>query len=40
MLLDYGLTPQPTSRKELANFIKKEYDQWGAVVKQANLQSN
>lgn len=28
MLLDYGLTPQPTTRQELAAFIQKEYDQW------------
>lgn len=40
MLLDYGLTPQPTTRQELAAFIQKEYDQWGKVVKQGNLQSN
>lgn len=40
MLLDYGLTPQPTSRQELAAFIKKEYDQWGKVVKQRGLSGN
>lgn len=40
MLLDYGLTPQPTSRQELATFIKKEYDQWGKVVKQRGLSGN
>jgi tripartite-type tricarboxylate transporter receptor subunit TctC len=40
MLLDYGLTPQPTTRQELTDFIKKEYDQWGKVVKQGNLQGN
>lgn len=38
MLLEYGLTPQPTSRKELADFIQKEYAQWGKVVKQGHLQ--
>lgn len=38
MLTEYGLTPQPTTRKELADFIQKEYDQWGKVVKQGNLQ--
>lgn len=38
MLTDYGLTPQPTSRQELAQFIKKEYDLWGKVVRDGNLQ--
>ncbi|WP_284336796.1 Bug family tripartite tricarboxylate transporter substrate binding protein [Comamonas sp. NoAH] len=38
MLTEYGLTPQPTTRQELADFIKKEYDQWGKVVKEGNLQ--
>jgi tripartite-type tricarboxylate transporter receptor subunit TctC len=38
MLTEYGLTPQPTTRQELAAFIKKEYDQWGAVVRERNLQ--
>ncbi len=40
MLLDYGLTPQPSTRQELAEFIQKEYVQWGEVVKQGNLQGN
>ena len=39
-LNDHGLTPQPTSRKELAAFIKKEYDQWGRVVKERKLADN
>ena len=39
-LLDYGLTPQPSTRQELAEFIQKEYVQWGEVVKQGNLQGN
>lgn len=40
MLLDYGLTPQSSTRQELAEFIQKEYVQWGEVVKQGNLQGN
>lgn len=40
MLLDYGLTPQPSTRQELAEFMRKEYVQWGEVVKQGNLQGN
>lgn len=40
MLLDYGLTPQPSTRQELADFMRKEYVQWGEVVKQGNLQGN
>ena len=40
MLNEYGLTPQPTTRQELAAFIKKEYVQWGEVVKQGNLQGS
>ena len=40
MLLDYGLTPQPSTRQELVEFIQKEYVQWGEVVKQGNLQGN
>lgn len=39
-LNDHGLTPQPTTRKELATFIKKEYDQWGRVVKERKLADN
>lgn len=39
-LNDHGLTPQPTTRKELAAFIKKEYDQWGRVVKERKLADN
>mgnify|MGYP000432928269 CR=1 FL=1 len=39
-LQDHGLTPQPSTRQELAEFIQKEYVQWGEVVKQGNLQGN
>ena len=39
-LNDHGLTPQPTTRQELAAFMKKEYEQWGRVVKERKLSAN
>ena len=36
----HGLTPQPTTRKELAAFIQKEYEQWGKVVRERKLTMN
>lgn len=39
-LNDHGLTPQPTTRPELAAFMKKEYEQWGKVVKERQLSAN
>ena len=33
----HGLTPQPTSRAEFAAFMKKEYEQWGRLVKERKL---
>lgn len=33
----HGLTPQPTTRAEFAAFMKKEYDQWGKLVKERKL---
>ena len=36
----HGLTPQPTTRKELAAFIQKEYEQWGKVVRERKLSMN
>ena len=36
-LLSHGLTPQPTTRQELTDFMKKEYEQWGKVVKERKL---
>ena len=39
-LLAHGLTPQPTTRPEFAAFMKKEYDQWGKVVKERKITSN
>ena len=39
-LLAHGLTPQPTTRPEFAAFMKKEYEQWGKVVKERKITSN
>jgi tripartite-type tricarboxylate transporter receptor subunit TctC len=36
----HGLTPQPTTRQGLADFMKKEYVQWGKVVKERKLSAN
>jgi len=36
-LLHHGLTPQPTTRLELAAFMQKEYAQWGKVVRERKL---
>lgn len=36
----HGLTPQPTTRKELAAFMQKEYEQWGKVVRERKLTMN
>lgn len=36
----HGLTPQPTTRQGLADFMKKEYEQWGKVVKERKLTAN
>ena len=36
----HGLTPQPTTRAEFAAFMKKEYDQWGKVVKERKITMN
>ena len=33
----HGLTPQPTTRAEFAAFMKKEYEQWGRLVKERKL---
>lgn len=32
-----GLTPHPTTRAEFAAFQKKEYDQWGAIVRERKI---
>lgn len=36
----HGLTPQPTTRQELAAFMQKEYEQWGKVVRERKLTAN
>ena len=36
----HGLTPQPTTRAEFAAFMKKEYEQWGKVVKERKITQN
>jgi tripartite-type tricarboxylate transporter receptor subunit TctC len=33
----HGLTPQPTTRAEFTAFMKKEYEQWGRLVKERKL---
>lgn len=33
----HGLTPQPTTRAEFAAFMKKEYEQWGKLIKERKL---
>ncbi|WP_422844502.1 Bug family tripartite tricarboxylate transporter substrate binding protein [Acidovorax sp. M2(2025)] len=33
----HGLTPQPTTRAELAAFMKKESTQWAAIIKERKL---
>ncbi|GAB2455217.1 tripartite tricarboxylate transporter substrate binding protein [Comamonas humi] len=35
----HGLTPQPTTRAGFAAFMKKEYEQWGKVVKERRITS-
>jgi len=32
-----GLSPHPTSRAEFAAFMKKEYDQWGTIVRERKI---
>lgn len=34
-----GLTPHPTSRTELADFIRKESAKWGAIVRERKISS-
>ena len=36
-LSKYGLTPQPTTRAELAEFMRKESAQWGAIVRERKI---
>lgn len=39
-LVKHGLTPQPTTRAEFAAFMKKESEQWGAIVRTRNIGAN
>ena len=39
-LSEHGLTPQPTTREGFAAFMKKEYDQWGKIVRERKLDTN
>jgi tripartite-type tricarboxylate transporter receptor subunit TctC len=36
-LLDQGMEPAPSTRAELAAYIKREYDTWGKVVREAKI---
>lgn len=36
----HGLTPQPTSRAELTDFMKKEDSKWGAIVRERKITAN
>nr|WP_313300433.1 tripartite tricarboxylate transporter substrate binding protein [Diaphorobacter sp.] len=36
-LTKHGLDPHPTTRAEFATFMKKEYDQWGAIVRERKI---
>jgi tripartite-type tricarboxylate transporter receptor subunit TctC len=36
-LLDQGMEPAPSTREQLAAYIKREYDTWAKVVKEANI---
>jgi tripartite-type tricarboxylate transporter receptor subunit TctC len=39
-LLAQGMEPSPTSREALGAYIKREYDTWGRVVREANITAN
>ena len=39
-LLAQGMEPAPTSREAIAAYIKREYDTWAKVVKEANITAN
>ena len=36
----HGLTPQPTTRAELTDFMKKEDAKWSAIVRERKIQAN
>jgi len=39
-LLAQGMEPAPSTRAELAAYIKREYDTWARVVKEAGITAN
>jgi len=39
-LIKHGLTPQPTTRAELTDFMKKEDAKWGAIVRERKITAN
>ncbi|MGB7541624.1 MAG: tripartite tricarboxylate transporter substrate binding protein [Burkholderiales bacterium] len=39
-LLGHGEEPSPSTPEELAKYIQREYETWGRVVKEANIQAN
>jgi tripartite-type tricarboxylate transporter receptor subunit TctC len=39
-LNQHGLTPQPTTRAELTDFMKKEDAKWGAIVRERKITAN
>jgi tripartite-type tricarboxylate transporter receptor subunit TctC len=39
LLAKQGLEPAPGSPEELAAYMKREYDTWGKVVKQAGIKA-
>jgi tripartite-type tricarboxylate transporter receptor subunit TctC len=36
-LLKHGVTPMPTTRTELADFMRKESEQWGRIVREKKI---
>jgi tripartite-type tricarboxylate transporter receptor subunit TctC len=39
-LLSHGMEPSPNTGEEFARYIKREYDIWGRVVKEAKITAN
>lgn len=39
-LLSHGEEPTPTTPAELGSYMKREYETWGKVVKEAHIQAN
>ncbi|CKV50640.1 Uncharacterised protein [Mycobacterium tuberculosis] len=36
----HGLTPQPTTRAELTDFMRKEDSKWSAIVRDRKITAN